>query len=177
MRRVPAFGSINAVKYVSACYGILVPGLEIFWPDPAISQLNHVSDLGYQTNKVFPKDSADVVYGFFPLDRILTPTLKKVFLSTPALFMYPAELFVDDQIGSKSCAFKRYCAKKSDIKAVRGKFFTMVKSSQPKGTEMNSDDALRLLALPFTLKYGSMQRSRYQGCQPFAQGVARHRHE
>ena len=151
---VPAFASKNAVKYVSAYNGELVPGLEIFWPDPTIAQLNHVSDLGYQTNKVFPKASADVVYGFFPLDRILTPRLKRVFLSSPALFMYPSELFIDDDIGRKSCFMRHYCTTQSDIDSVRDKVLTFVQSSLQPGSTTIRDEGLRLLACPSDAKPG-----------------------
>jgi hypothetical protein len=142
---VPAFASTNAVKYVSAYNGAFVPGLAIFWPDPTVAQLNHVSDLGYQTNKVFPKDSADVVYAFFPLDRILTPTLKRIFLTTPALFMYPSELFIDNGIGSSkaSCFFRRFCTTTSDIDMVRGTLMNLI------GAQTAADvktKGLRLLA-------------------------------
>jgi hypothetical protein len=92
---LPAFKSKAALGYVSSYTGEFVPGLQVFWPDPAIAQINRISDLGFQTNKVFPKGTADVVYAFFPIDRFLSPGLKKIFVNAPALFVSPAQMFFD----------------------------------------------------------------------------------
>ena len=75
--------------------GNFIPGLQAMWPDQTIAQLNHVSDLGFQTNKLIAKESADIVYAFFPLDRFLTPGLKRIFISAPALYYAPQELFFE----------------------------------------------------------------------------------
>jgi hypothetical protein len=96
---IPSFGSKNALKYVGAYNGQLVPGMEVFWPDGTIAQLNHVSDFGFQTNKVFGKGLSDPVYAFFDLDRFLTPGMKDIFLNAPAVFFAPAQIFVDKHMG------------------------------------------------------------------------------
>ncbi len=59
--------------------------------------MNRISDLGFQTNKVIPKASSDIVVAFFPLDRFLTPGLKKLFIKSPALFFSPYALLFDPQ--------------------------------------------------------------------------------
>lgn len=96
---IPAFGSKNALKYVGAYNGQLVPGAEVFWPDGTITQLNRVSDFGFQTNKIISKETSDIVYAFFPLDRFLTPGMKEIFLNAPAVFFAPAQIFVDKHFG------------------------------------------------------------------------------
>jgi hypothetical protein len=48
---IPAFGSKNALKYVAAYNGQLIPGTQVFWPDGTVPQLNRVSDFGFQTTK------------------------------------------------------------------------------------------------------------------------------
>jgi hypothetical protein len=96
---IPAFGSKNALKYVGAYNGQLVPGAQVFWPDETIPQVNRVSDFGFQTNKIFAKGLSDPIYAFFPLDRFLTPGMKDIFLNAPAVFFAPAQIFVDKHLG------------------------------------------------------------------------------
>lgn len=84
-----------ALGYSSSYSGDFIPALQVLWPDPTIAQVNRVSDLGFQTNKVFPKGSADILYAFFPIERFLSPGLKHLFLNDPALFFSPAQLFFD----------------------------------------------------------------------------------
>jgi hypothetical protein len=57
--------------------------------------MNRISDLGFQTNKVIPKASSDIIVTFFPLDRFLTPGLKELFIKSPALFFSPYALQFD----------------------------------------------------------------------------------
>lgn len=96
---IPAFGSKDAVKYVGAYNGQFVPGMEVFLPDSTVTQINRVSDFGFQTNKVFGKGLSDPIYAFFPLDRFLTPGMKNIFLNAPAVFFAPAQIFVDKHFG------------------------------------------------------------------------------
>lgn len=108
-----------ALGYSSSYSGDFIPALQILWPDPTVAQVNRVSDLGFQTNKAFPKGSADVVYAFFPIERFLSPGLKHLFLNAPALFFSPAQLFFDTKIDHKALA-KSGISKKDvdDTKAV-----------------------------------------------------------
>jgi hypothetical protein len=112
---IPAFGSKNAVKYVGAYNGQLVPGMEVFWPDGTVPQLNNVSDYGFQTNKIFAKGHSDPVYAFFPLDRFFTPGMKNIFLNAPAVFFAPAQIFVDRHVGKNSCWKPGICIRQSDV--------------------------------------------------------------
>ena len=111
---IPAFGSKNALKYVGAYNGQLVPGTEVFWPDGTVTQLNRVSDFGFQTNKIIAKAASDIVYAFFPLDRFFTPGMKRIFLNAPAVFFAPAQIFVDKHIG-KHCWKPGNCLPQSDV--------------------------------------------------------------
>jgi hypothetical protein len=96
-------GPTGFLQAVNGFNGNVIPGVATFWPDQTLPQINRVSDFGFQTNKVIPKDNSDIVYAFFPVDRFLTPGLKKIFLSSPALFFAPFELFTDNNIvGAKS---------------------------------------------------------------------------
>lgn len=86
------------VKGLNAFSGVFVPGVKEAWPDGTIEQLNRVSDFGYQANKVIPKQGAEVIVCFFPIDRFLTPGFKKLFLKSPALFFAPLQMLVDKTI-------------------------------------------------------------------------------
>ncbi len=83
------------IKGIAAFNGNVIPGLGILLPDPTVGQLNRISDFGYQTNKVIPKQGSDIIVCFFPIDRFLTPGFKTIFLKEPALFLSPYELLVD----------------------------------------------------------------------------------
>lgn len=83
---------------VAAYNGDLVPGVSTFWPDQTIEQLNRISDLGYQTNKVVSKQGSDIIVCFFPIDRFLTPGFRKIFLKQPALFFSPYEMLADKTV-------------------------------------------------------------------------------
>ena len=83
------------IRGLNAFSGTVVPGVREAWPDGTIDQLNRISDFGYQTNKVIPKQGAEVIVGFFPIDRFLTPGFKKLFLKSPALFFAPLQMLVD----------------------------------------------------------------------------------
>lgn len=85
-------------KGVAAFTGQIIPGVETFWPDQSIDQVNRISDLGFQTNKVIAKQAADIIVCFFPIDRFLTPGFKTLFIKYPALFFAPYEMLVDKKI-------------------------------------------------------------------------------
>ncbi len=79
----------------NAFSGVLVPGLEAVWPDNVQTQINHISDFGFGTNHVIPKNSSDVVVAFFPLDRFLTPDLQDIFRKAPSAYFNPSEMLID----------------------------------------------------------------------------------
>lgn len=76
----------NLPKYVSMASGVGIPGFEKLWPDSLVSKLNRISDFGYRANRVVPRESSDVMIAFFPLERFLTPALKRIFIRQPAVF-------------------------------------------------------------------------------------------
>jgi hypothetical protein len=84
-----AFKEQNITKASGAFTGQVVPAAQTFWPDGAGPQLDRISDFGFRTNKVIAKASADIIVAFFPLDRFVTPGLKKIFLKSPAVFFLP----------------------------------------------------------------------------------------
>ena len=83
------------IRGINSFSGVAVPGLREAWPDGTVDQLNRISDFGYQANKVIPKQGAEVIVCFFPIDRFLTPGFKKLFLKSPALFFAPLQMLVD----------------------------------------------------------------------------------
>jgi hypothetical protein len=90
-----AFKETGIAKGIAAFNGNFVPGMANAWPDGTVAQLNRISDFGYQTNKVIPKQSADIVVCFFPIDRFLTPGFKKLFKKSPAIFFAPLQMLQD----------------------------------------------------------------------------------
>ncbi len=80
-------GSI--ARGVAAYNGNFLPALRALLPDSAIDQANRINDLGYRVNRVVPRDSADIMVAFFPIDRFLTPGIKKLFQKSPAIFFVP----------------------------------------------------------------------------------------
>jgi hypothetical protein len=93
--------TVSGTKYpkaVSAGTGEFIPGLSTFWPDQTIDQINRISDLGYQTNKVVGKQGSDIIVCFFPIDRFLTSGFRQIFLKEPALFFSPYELLLDKKV-------------------------------------------------------------------------------
>lgn len=86
------------VKGIAAITGVGIPGVATAWPDRTVEQLNRVSDLGFRTNKLVPKESAEVIVCFFPIDRFLTPGFRKLFLKSPALFFAPLQMLVDPAV-------------------------------------------------------------------------------
>lgn len=91
------------VKGLNAFSGVFVPGLREVWPDGTIEQLNRVSDFGFRSNQVIPRQGSEIIVCFFPIDRFLTPGFKKLFLKSPALFFAPF-LMLQDKTISKDVA-------------------------------------------------------------------------
>jgi hypothetical protein len=96
-----AFKEVGIVKGIGAFTGQVVPAAQVLWPDGTAAQLDRISDFGFRTNKVIPMEASDIVIAFFPLDRFVTPELKKLFLSSPAVFFVPAAALVDEAVRGK----------------------------------------------------------------------------
>jgi hypothetical protein len=92
------FKETGIVKGIGAFTGQVVPAAQVLWPDGTAGQLDRISDFGFRANKVIPKEASDIVIAFFPLDRFLTPGLKKLFLASPAVFFVPAAALVDKTV-------------------------------------------------------------------------------
>lgn len=93
-----AFSEVGILKSIGAYTGQVIPAAQVFWPDGTVGQLDRISDFGFHTNKVIPKEASDIVVAFFPLDRFITPALKKLFLRSPAVFFVPAAALVDQAV-------------------------------------------------------------------------------
>ncbi len=90
----------DIVRGINGFNGQGIPAAQALLPDGTVGQMNRISDFGFQVNKVIPKDSSDIVVAFFPIDRFLTPGLKKLFLKSPALFFAPGALALDKKAGA-----------------------------------------------------------------------------
>jgi hypothetical protein len=90
------------VRGLNAFSGVVVPGVGELWPDATVDQLNRISDFGFQANKVIPREGAEVIVCFFPIDRFLTPGFKDLFLNSPALFFSPLQMLVDPKLRKKA---------------------------------------------------------------------------
>jgi hypothetical protein len=105
IRVLTAIGSVAAgfqfpfsgdvARGIAAFNGEVVPGISTLWPDGTVNQINRISDFGFQTNKIIPKEASDIVVAFFPIDRFLTPGFHKMFVANPSGFFMPAELIND----------------------------------------------------------------------------------
>lgn len=93
-----AFKETGIAKGIAAFNGNFVPGMAVAWPDGTVSQLNRISDFGYQTNKLIPKQGADIIVCFFPIDRFLTSGFKELFKHSPALFFAPLQMLEDKKM-------------------------------------------------------------------------------
>ena len=112
-------------KGIAAFAGSVVPGASTLWPDGTVNQINRISDVGFRTNTVIPKQASDILVAFFPIDRFLTPTFRKLFLKNPSGFFVPGELLADPQTRDKMSAlllpmFTQINSNISDQKALAG---------------------------------------------------------
>lgn len=96
-----SIGSRHAIQTISAFSGEVVPGVQTFWPDSTVGQMNRISDFGFQVNKVIPKESSDIIVAFFPIDRFITPGFKEWFIKSPALFFAPYAMLLDPKSPKK----------------------------------------------------------------------------
>ena len=86
------------VKGIAAITGVGIPGVATAWPDRTVEQLNRVSDLGFRTNKLVPKESSEIIVCFFPIDRFLSSGFRQLFLKSPALFFAPLQQLFDKKV-------------------------------------------------------------------------------
>jgi len=123
------------IKGIAAATGVGIPGVATAWPDRTVEQLNRVSDLGFRTNKLVPKESAEVIVCFFPIDRFLTPGFRNLFLKSPAVFFAPLAMLADKAMDSEAEAAMRDFIRPSgltvkDLKEGVGCFMKIMQSDQ-----------------------------------------------
>lgn len=93
--------SIKEVGYnkgINAFTGVVVPGFQTFWPDQTVDQMNRISDFGYQTNKIVPRQGSDIIVCFYPIGRFLTNSFRDLYLKNPAVFFSPFEMLLDKNL-------------------------------------------------------------------------------
>lgn len=97
-----ATSSQSWIRGIGAFNGQAVPATQAFWPDSTVGQMNRISDLGFQVNKVIAKQSSDIIVAFFPIDRFITPGLKNLFIKSPAVFFAPYAMMFDSQVNGSN---------------------------------------------------------------------------
>lgn len=93
-----SFAEVGIAKGIAAFNGNVVPGMAAAWPDSTVAQLNRISDFGYQTNKLVPRQAADIVVCFFPIANFLTPGFQNVFRKAPAILFTPLQVLNDKTV-------------------------------------------------------------------------------
>lgn len=83
------------IRGISVFNGNVIPALEGFWPDVSVDRLNRLNDMGFRVNTFVPKESSVIMLAFFPLDRFISPTMKKLYLKYPAMFFSPMAFICD----------------------------------------------------------------------------------
>lgn len=86
------------IRGIAAFNGNLIPGVETFWPDSTVDRISRLADLGFHVNTIVPKESSSILMAFFPMDRFISPGLKKIFLKSPAVFFTPMSFIFDKQM-------------------------------------------------------------------------------
>jgi hypothetical protein len=111
-----SFGEKGIAKGIAAFNGNIVPGVAYAWPDLTVAQINRISDFGYQTNKLIPKEGGEIVVCFFPIADFLTPGFQQIFKKAPAALFTPLQMIKDKSI--KSLVFKNLNFKTSDVEDI-----------------------------------------------------------
>ncbi len=120
-----ATSSQSWIRGIGAFNGQGVPGAQTFWPDSTVGQMNRISDLGFQVNKVIAKQNSDVIVAFFPIDRFITPGLKNLFIKSPAVFFAPYVMMFDSEVnGSEQGKSGKKGSQNSTLSAYVKKLFT-----------------------------------------------------
>jgi hypothetical protein len=132
MRILTALGSVavgfafpfstDVNKGFSAFNGVVIPAAQNLWPDGTIPQVNRISDVGFQTNKVIGPKHADVVVAFFPVNRFLTKGFQKEFLRNTAAWFVPKEMVADPKTVKEFEMFAGPLARQIDTKLTPANF-------------------------------------------------------
>ena len=90
-------GSAGAAQGIGAYNTAFVGSLTKLWPDRRLDQEKFLLSLGYRTDQstAIAKDDHGSYYAFFPIATFLIPDLKKIFLDDPAVFLNPAEAWLE----------------------------------------------------------------------------------
>ncbi len=133
-------GAAAAAKGIGAYNSAFVPNLGKFWPDRRLDQEQFLLKLGYRTDQstAIAKDDHGSYYAFFPLATFLTPHLKKLFLEDSAVFLNPAEAWIEPgALDNDPNADVKGRHKKDDLEALRGfiwKLAQAIPGDEPKLT-------------------------------------------
>jgi hypothetical protein len=102
-------GPTGFTQAVAGYSGSFLPALQKFWPDRRIDQQSNLLKYGFQDKMVIAKEDPGKTYAFFPIERVLTKGLAKIYRENPALFLNLAELYLDPNAGSiKEYKYLRY---------------------------------------------------------------------
>jgi hypothetical protein len=137
LRALQATGSVAAgftfattntgwLQGIGAYNAHFIPAMQNFWPDATVGQMNRISDLGFQVNKVIAKQSSDIVVAFFPIERFLTPDLKSIFISSPAVFFVPFAALADPTVSDRLKTYIDYIFTEEQLANMRGHLHQVV---------------------------------------------------
>ena len=92
----------DAAKGIGAYNSSFVENVSKLWPDRRIEQEKNILSLGYRTDRstAIAKDDHGSYFAFFPLKTFLSPSLNKIFLDSPAMFMNPAEVLIESEVAN-----------------------------------------------------------------------------
>jgi hypothetical protein len=90
--------------------------LATLWPDRRIDQEKNILSLGYRTDRTtaVAKDDHGSYYAFFPLKVFLSPTLAKIFLDSPAVFLSSPQVLLNEWLDPKKSTGKKVSRKYKD---------------------------------------------------------------
>ena len=128
-------GGPGVAMGIGAFNGALVPAVSKFWPDRRIDQEKFILALGYRTDQstVIAKDDHGSYFVFFPLSTFLTPSLKKLFLEDSAVFLNPAEAWLEPgalnvSAGPGAAPLKSSHKQKEDLDSIRSTLTTLAQA-------------------------------------------------
>ncbi len=121
-----ATNSQSWIRGIGAFNGAGIPAAQTLWPDATVGQMNRISDLGFQVNKVVAKQSSDIVVAFFPIERFLTPDLKSLFISSPSVFFSPLAASQDPNVQRRMDRYINFVVSEDAIKNMTAHLYQVV---------------------------------------------------
>ena len=106
----------DVAKGIGAYNTGFAENLATLWPDRRIEQEKNILSLGYRTDRTtaVAKDDHGSYYAFFPLKVFLSPTLAKIFLNSPAVFLSSPQVLLNEWLDPKKSTGNKVSRKYKD---------------------------------------------------------------